>query len=104
MRKPDFWNWPPFMTVLRHNREITILAERYQEAINREHARATREGQAQAHAWARDVNANLFYGSGGHPTIIAARERAALQQAEHMFHPARTDLKEVPDDTATSAG
>lgn len=111
MRRPDFWNWPPFMTVRRHNRIVTDIIEQAQAAIDQEHARATREGRAQVHRWAVEANANLFYGTAnnsaysGHglPTVAAARGRAALQQAEHMFAPDKTDLKEAIDAAARTS-
>lgn len=102
MRKPDWWNWPPFMTVLRHNREITILAEQYQEVVGQEHARATREGRAQVHAFAREATWNIFYGDSGGGTTNP-RAYVALQQAEHMFSPEQTNVKEATDRATATA-
>lgn len=93
MRRPDWWNWPPFMTVRRHNRIVTDIIEQAQAAVNAECARAAREGRAQVHSWAVEANANVFCGSGS--PITNARSYAAFQQAEHMFAPKPTYLKEA---------
>lgn len=101
MQLSDLWNWPPFMTVRRHNRIVTDLIAEAQKAIDGEYARAVREGRAQIHAWSAEANWNLFHGlpspfdNGG--TRTKAQARAALQEAEHVFNPSKTDLKEVPD-------
>ena len=57
-----------------------------QRAIDNEYARATREGRAQVHAWARDATWNVFHGG---------QAQAAFQQAESIFAPSKTDLSEV---------
>lgn len=96
MKRPDFWNWPPLMTVRRHNRIVTDIIEQAQAAINAEYARATQAGRAQVHAFAVEANWNIFHGdsSGG---VTNPRAYATLQQAERMFAPDRTDLKEAID-------
>lgn len=101
MRRPDFWNWPPFMTVRRHNRIVSDIIAEAQKAIDGEHARAVREGRAQIHAWSVEANWNLFHGLpspfDGGGTRTKAQARAALQEAEHVFTPGKTDLKEALD-------
>ena len=101
MRRPDFWNWPPFMTVRRHNRIVTDIIKQAQVAIDQEHARATREGRAMVHTWAVEANHNLFYSSDS--PAIAPRAYAAFQEAERMFAPQPTTLSEVLNAPATAA-
>ena len=87
----------PWMTLSRHDRivaemhhqhvsDMAVLSEAAADAVDREYARATRDGRAQVHAWARDATWNVFHGG---------QAQAAFQEAEHMFAPSKTDLSEV---------
>ena len=87
----------PWMTLSRHDRivaemhhqhvsDMAVLSEAAADAVDQEYARATREGRAQVHAWARDATWNVF---------TAARPRLAFQEAESIFAPAKTDVKEI---------
>lgn len=90
MRKPDWWNWPPLMTVVRHNREITTMAKNFQEAVDNEYARATRDGRAKVRAWAVEACSNVF-----HTASPASAAQAAFQQAASIFAPDPVNIKEV---------
>lgn len=95
MKRPDFWNWPPFMTVSRHNRIMTDVIAQAQAAVSQEHARATREGKTMVHRFMVDANAALYAAEG--TGVYVARVRAVFQSAEHEFRPVQTDVKEAID-------
>jgi hypothetical protein len=106
MRRPDWWNWPPFMTVRRHNRILADVIAEAQKVIDSEYERATRAGRAQVHAWAREDTWDLFHGGRefGEDPRRQASSNNALQRAEHEFAPERTNLKEALDATEATAG
>lgn len=83
-----------------HLRRVTGLVEQYQHKVDNEYVRARDEGQRQVHAWAVEVNANLFYGTSPFNNMTGTqtmRTRAALQDAEHQFRPTRTQLEETKE-------
>lgn len=85
------------MTVATHERYVRQIELHHetcvsmlQEAIDREYARATKEGRALVHAWAVDANYNVF--THGNPRGAA---QAAFQEAERIFRPDPITVKEV---------
>ena len=76
----------PFMLKKTRDAEIDILAGLMQEALDNEYARATADGRAKVHDWAREATWNVFHGG---------QAQAAFQQAESIFAPSKTDIKEV---------
>lgn len=86
----------PFMTKATHDRIIRHLDLQHEactdllrQYIDNEYARATRDGRAQVHAWARDATWNVFHGG---------QAQAAFQEAERIFAPAKTNIEEVLSD------
>jgi len=87
----------PFMTKATHDRMVRQLdlahetcVSLLQDAIDREYARASLDGNAKVHAWAIDANYNVF--NHGNPRGAAA---AAFQEAERVFRPDPITVKEV---------
>jgi hypothetical protein len=74
------------MTKKRHEWEIGL----YQEAVDREYARAIKDGSRKVHLWAIDANYNVF--NHHNPRGAAA---AAFQEAERQFRPDPLTVKEV---------
>ena len=91
----------PFMLKKTRDAEIDILAGLMQEALDNEYDRATADGRAQVHAWARELTANLYLES--HPNIFRNKAMAAFQQAEIQFAPKLAPKQlEVLSDTAST--
>ena len=80
----------PFMLKKTRDAEIDIIAHLMQEAVNIEYARAMADGRAKVHAWATEANYNVFNHGNARSAAIAA-----FQEAEELFAPSRTDIKEV---------
>lgn len=91
MTRPAWLRWP-LMTKDAHERELERVTGLMQEAVDNEFARACREGRAVVHQWATEANYNVFNHSNPRGAAYAA-----FQEAEHMFRPARTDVKEALD-------
>lgn len=83
----------PFVTRTRLDRELALLTVSASDAIDREWSRATVEGRALVHAWAREVNYNLM--TENNATAAKAKALAALQDAEHQFRPEPTSITEA---------
>lgn len=85
-----------------HDRHLSMLRDRFQNLVDNEYIRARDEGRRQVHAWAVEVNSNLFYGTGPFQNMATwqrPRVGAALQEAEHQFQPTRTQLEETKENT-----
>jgi hypothetical protein len=80
----------PLITRKRHEAEVAHL----RAAIKTEYSRAMSEGKAKVHAWAREVNYNLFQLD---DFRLKGAIRAALQQAELMFNPGISDVTTEED-------
>lgn len=87
---------------------MQTLRDDFQDKVDTEYTRARDEGRRQVHAWAVEVNYNLFCGTspfGNMQGTQRQRSAAALQDAEHQFAPTRTQLeapKEITDGTVRS--
>jgi hypothetical protein len=83
------------MTKKRHDFVVTAYNDRIDaavRAIDREYARATRDGKAKVHDWAREATWNVFHGG---------QAQAAFQEAERIFRPDPNPIKEeVLEDAA----
>lgn len=80
----------PLVTRGRHERETAKL----RDAIAAEYQRATLDGKKKVHAWARELNYNLFQLD---DFRLKGAIRAALQQAEHIFNPGLSDVTPEAD-------
>lgn len=80
----------PFMTKARYDADMARTRAILHDAINREYARATRDGKQIVHGWARDAAYNVL--STPNPRSAA---QAAFQEAEHLFRPAQLNIPEV---------
>lgn len=78
----------PLITRARYDRELTIAVN----AIRTEYDRATVDGKAKVHAWARDAAANFFHVDSYRAKGAAV---ALFQQAEQQFDPKPLALSEV---------
>ena len=87
--------------ILAQIEQLRQLHEHFQGLVDAEYGRARQEGISQVHAWAREVNWNLFHGMppfGNMSGTQRQRTTAALQDAEHQFSPTRTQL-DAPRET-----
>lgn len=82
----------PIMTKAAHEAELRRIIDLMQSAVDREYIRATNDGKAKVHAWARDANYEIFQVSGGSAKAVAI---AAFQVAEHQFGPEPLTLSDV---------
>jgi hypothetical protein len=93
------------MLASTHRRTVGEIKAKHDEtisALDNEYIRARDEGRRQVHAWAVEVNSNLFYGTGPFQNMATwqrPRVGAALQDAEHQFRPTRTQLEETKEIT-----
>jgi hypothetical protein len=84
----------PFMLKKTHRQMVDEMLEAYQQVIDQEYVRAMHDCRAAVHAWAVEATAEFFQ-------IDMYRAKgaavAAFQEAERMFAPNRTDVKEALD-------
>jgi hypothetical protein len=77
-------------SLARANTEaLTVLGEKYERDMDAEYSRATKDGMAKVHAWARDITWELFTADNQNPTVQINQLKAAMQQAEQQFNPKR---------------
>lgn len=79
----------PLMLKRTHEADLKAAVTIMQSFVDREYARAVKEGNARVHAFMRDANARVFT----HPRPEIA-VRAVFQQADREFRPAPLSVAE----------